>query len=91
MLSRKLLLRKLSNNHRTVLSRIRLLSSRVIEETKPELPDYNTNVNIHEHKLKRPEKPPGSARWKGLEGLQERTRVYMLYDSSLDLAFCRNL
>ena len=37
------------------------------------LPDYNTSVNIHEHKLKRPDKPP--PRWKGLEGLKERTKV----------------
>ena len=58
---------------------MRLLSSKITEEAKQELPDYNTSINVHEHKLKRPEKPPGTEtamRWKGLEGLQERTRVH---------------
>ncbi|XP_014662420.1 PREDICTED: uncharacterized protein LOC106805372 [Priapulus caudatus] len=42
---------------------------------KPELPDYNTDVNIHDHKLKRPEvKPKPKPTWVGLEGLEERTK-----------------
>ena len=81
MLSRRSLPWKLPNSLRNLLG-VRQLSSRPTEETKPELPDYNTDVNIHKHKLKRPEKPPGSARWKGLEGLQERTKVggFSLFD-----------
>ena len=38
---------------------------------KPSLPDFNTDVNIHEHKLQRP-KLPGT--WEGLDGLKERTK-----------------
>ncbi len=41
--------------------------------TKPELPDYNTDVNVHRHKLIRPTKPPPS--WVGLKDLKERTKV----------------
>ncbi|XP_060065095.1 uncharacterized protein LOC132545423 [Ylistrum balloti] len=45
-----------------------------------ELPDYNTSVDIHEHKLSRPTAPPpkpgppAGARWKGLQDLQQRTK-----------------
>ena len=73
----RMLTRKLSTC-RTLVSWARLFSSKVTKESKPELPDYNTSINIHEHKLKRPDKPPGteaSQKWKGLKGLQERTRV----------------
>ncbi|XP_064634939.1 uncharacterized protein LOC135492402 [Lineus longissimus] len=39
---------------------------------KPDLPDYNTDVNVHIHKLKRPTKPPPS--WIGLKDLEARTK-----------------
>ncbi|XP_022088369.1 uncharacterized protein LOC110978040 isoform X1 [Acanthaster planci] len=40
-----------------------------------ELPDYNTSVNVHEHRLKRPEKPPPlRKKWVGLDELKQRTK-----------------
>ncbi|XP_013403753.1 uncharacterized protein LOC106169016 [Lingula anatina] len=55
-------------------SLFRTLSSKVgkPQYVAPELPDYNTDVNIHQHKLKRPDRPPPS--WTGLQGLKERTQ-----------------
>ncbi|KAK3612503.1 hypothetical protein CHS0354_024473 [Potamilus streckersoni] len=48
-----------------------------------EQPDYNTDVNIHEHKLKRPE---GSRKkqikaWDGLEDLKARTKGSLIPDT----------
>ncbi|XP_019647853.1 PREDICTED: uncharacterized protein LOC109488133 [Branchiostoma belcheri] len=43
-----------------------------------DLPDFNTDVDVHTHRLKRPERPPPSParhRWVGLEGLRERTEL----------------
>ncbi|XP_077994375.1 uncharacterized protein LOC144448095 [Glandiceps talaboti] len=37
-----------------------------------DLPDFNTDVNIHEHKLRRPEKPPPT--WQGLKNLKGRLK-----------------
>ncbi|XP_033751849.1 LOW QUALITY PROTEIN: uncharacterized protein LOC117335775 [Pecten maximus] len=45
-----------------------------------DLPDYNTSVDIHEHKLSRPTAPPPrpgpppGVRWKGLRDLEQRTK-----------------
>lgn len=45
------------------------------EQIQPELPDYNTSINIHEHKLQRPTRPPPKLpRWEGLQDLSERTK-----------------
>ena len=61
-----------------------LLTSQRHESTsggkiKVDLPDLNTSVNIHEHKLKRPDGPPRKPRkltkWKELETLKEETKV----------------
>ena len=44
----------------------------------PDLPDFHTSVNIHEHKLTRPTGPPKTrpiARWKELDKLKETTKV----------------
>lgn len=45
-----------------------------------DLPDYNTNVNVHEHKLTRPQAMPGKGtkdqKWEGLKELKLRTTVY---------------
>lgn len=76
-----MLSRKLISDSRVLLSSVRLINSGITKETKEELPDYNTSINIHEHKLKRPDRPPGSARWKGLEGLKERTRESLIPDT----------
>ena len=43
------------------------------QSLKAELPDYNTDVNVHTHKLTRPTKPPPS--WLGLKDLKNRTKV----------------
>ncbi|KAK3101216.1 hypothetical protein FSP39_001832 [Pinctada imbricata] len=44
------------------------------EKIKPDLPDYNTSIDIHEHKLQRPTKPPPMPKWDGLKNLSERTQ-----------------
>ncbi|KAL4225664.1 hypothetical protein ACF0H5_016353 [Mactra antiquata] len=45
-----------------------------------ELPDYNTNVNIHEHKLTRPsaQKSKQTQKWKGLADLSARTKESLI-------------
>lgn len=63
----------------------RLLAVRrnyVSDNNKVELPNYNTNVNIHEHKLTRPVAKPKytEEKWKWLKGLESRTKVNMLPD-----------
>lgn len=51
-----------------------------VSKKNVELPDYNTNVNIHEHKLTRPVAKPKDTeeKWKGLKGLQSRTKVNII-------------
>lgn len=50
-------------------------STNSIEQINPQLPDYNTSINIHEHKLQRPTRPPPKLpRWEGLQDLSERTK-----------------
>jgi hypothetical protein len=39
------------------------------------LPDYDTSVDIHSHRLTRPQAPPPTPKWVGLQDLQERTKV----------------
>ncbi|XP_035686362.1 uncharacterized protein LOC118422737 [Branchiostoma floridae] len=48
-----------------------------------DLPDFNTDVDVHTHRLKRPERPPPSParRWVGLEGLRERTEGSLIPDT----------
>ncbi|CAH1263506.1 Hypp2721 [Branchiostoma lanceolatum] len=48
-----------------------------------DLPDFNTDVDVHTHRLKRPERPPPSParRWAGLEGLRERTEGSLIPDT----------
>ncbi|XP_052798329.1 uncharacterized protein LOC128230259 isoform X1 [Mya arenaria] len=48
---------------------------RSFSDASPELPDYNTSINVHEHKLTRPGgKPNSTVKWKGLTGLKDRTQ-----------------
>lgn len=61
--------------------------------TKPEvqtcdLPDYNTSVNVHEHKLQRPTAKKDSSvaapprqKWEGLKGLHQRTKDSLIPDT----------
>ena len=51
--------------------------------TKPELPDYNTDVNVHTHKLTRPTKPP--PRWVGLKDLKTRTKVCIPFFTEINV------
>ncbi|CAH1787794.1 unnamed protein product [Owenia fusiformis] len=54
-------------------------NSKVLVSKQPALPDYNTSVNIHEHKLKRPDKPP--PKWTGLKGLEKRAKGSLIPDT----------
>ncbi|XP_033645886.1 uncharacterized protein LOC117305188 isoform X1 [Asterias rubens] len=42
------------------------------KEPNVNLPDYNTSVNVHQHNLKRQDKP-SNKRWEGLKDLHKRT------------------
>lgn len=44
------------------------------------LPDYNTSIDIHSHRLTRPQKPPPALKWEGLQDLRERTKVFWIYN-----------
>ena len=41
----------------------------------PDLPDYNTTVDVDSHKLTRPTARVPTRRWTGLDDLAERTKV----------------
>ena len=41
----------------------------------PDLPDYNTTVDVDSHKLTRPTARVPPRRWTGLDDLAERTKV----------------
>ncbi|XP_070558787.1 uncharacterized protein [Ptychodera flava] len=56
------------------------------EKASWDLPDYNTDVNTHQHKLKRPEKPPPKVpkarpTWKGIRDLEARAKVSLIPDT----------
>lgn len=57
-----------------------IVVKRFVSRTNPDLPDYNTSVNVHEHKLTRPgvRNTEHSLRWKGLKDLPARTKVCLL-------------
>lgn len=51
-------------------------------DAKPHLPDYNTSVNVHEHKLKRPQRKTNKQRlWDGMAGLEKRTVGSLIPDT----------
>lgn len=56
------------------------------DTARPDLPDYNTSVDVHSHKLTRPTarpKPSASTakRWEGLKDLAERTKGSLIPDT----------
>ncbi|XP_062610907.1 uncharacterized protein LOC134272725 [Saccostrea cucullata] len=54
---------------------LRLCSSKTGSHYKDvHLPDYNTSVDINSHRLTRPQKPPPTPKWEGLQALAERTK-----------------
>ncbi|XP_060575925.1 uncharacterized protein LOC132733287 [Ruditapes philippinarum] len=57
-------------------------------KSSPDLPDYNTDINVHEHKLNRPVAKPASSgpghdkdKWKGLLDLKARTKTSLIPDT----------
>ncbi|XP_065178758.1 uncharacterized protein LOC135809350 [Sycon ciliatum] len=54
------------------------------EAAKAPLPDFDTDVNIHEHKLRRPAVPQGS--WSGLDGLKQRTQGSLIPETLKGMA-----
>lgn len=52
--------------------------TKIPEAAPSDLPDYNTSVNVHEHKLRRPvdvkSRPADLKRWEGLKDLRERNK-----------------
>ncbi|XP_052229724.1 uncharacterized protein LOC127843872 isoform X2 [Dreissena polymorpha] len=63
--------------HLQILRSCRKWSSKV-PGPSPDLPDYKTSVDVHEHKLSRPvaksSQQKATKRWDGLHGLKERTK-----------------
>lgn len=76
-------------NHFRTLGNIRSIGSTAKDDAaqesstapKPDLPDYNTPIDIESHKLTRPKSKPKtvapsvSGKWIGLDALAERTKV----------------
>ncbi|XP_053384227.1 uncharacterized protein LOC128550095 [Mercenaria mercenaria] len=72
--------RLISLGKRTLISTNVRFNRNYVTNNSTDLPDYNTSVNVHEHKLTRPVAKPvaETQKWKGLQDLKSRAKTSLI-------------